>query len=398
MAARCQMARTMLLVAAVVAALAGSVVAQADDVPKDRCGLVAAANEDCRLEVFVLGHDNQIYHKYQMDDDKDQWSNWGSLGGKYLRGGPSIVQAADGRLVLFARGVDRAVYYKAQTEPNSAKWTKWESLGGRFASSPVAVLSAEGFLHVFAVGQDRTLLHKYQFDNTTSSELDWSSWQSLGGALTSLPSAALDAEGLIHVFARGPDRGLWHKAQEGGVEPRSVRWSDWSSLGGVLASGPRVPYLNDAVGLIQVVARASDKAYWEKHQTSEAGVSTDNETHASPGWSDWSCMGGIFTSGPASILGADGTAELFGRGPDKALWHKSQSYDGANLVWKKWVSHGGLLSTGPEVATRADGLMQVFARALDKNIYTKVQSVAANGTLEFSHWENLGGSTKSFPC
>merc|ERR1711988_198953 len=252
-------------------ALVATALAQTDDVPKDRCGLVASSNEDGRLEIFVLGHDNQIYHKYQMDGT--EWSNWGSLGGKYLRGGPSVVQAADGRLVLFARGVDRAVYYKAQTEPNSAKWTKWESLGGRFSSSPVAVLSSEGFLHVFAVGQDRTLLHKYQFDNTTSSELDWSSWQSLGGALTSLPSASLDTEGLLHVFARGPDRGMWHKAQQGECEPRSVKWTDWVSLGGVLASGPRVPYLNDAVGFIQVVARASDKAYWEKRQMTDASPS-----------------------------------------------------------------------------------------------------------------------------
>merc|ERR1711988_1369237 len=79
-------------------ALVATALAQTDDVPKDRCGLVASSNEDGRLEIFVLGHDNQIYHKYQMDGT--EWSNWGSLGGKYLRGGPSVVQAADGRLVL----------------------------------------------------------------------------------------------------------------------------------------------------------------------------------------------------------------------------------------------------------------------------------------------------------
>lgn len=384
-------------VAVAVAVMAVAMaVAQTDDVPKDRCGLVAAPNEDGRLEVFVLGHDNQIYHKYQMD--QETWSNWGSLGGKYIRGGPSVVQAADGRLVLFARGVDRSIYYKSQTEPSSPKWTKWDTLGGKFASAPVAVLSSEGFLHIFAVGQDRQLLHKYQFDNTTSSDLDWSSWQSLGGSLTSLPSAAIDPEGLMHVFARGPDRGLWHKAQEGECEPRSVKWTDWEELGGVLASGPRVPFLNDAVGMIQVVARASDKAYWEKHQTTEATPSADNKTYSGVGWSEWSCMGGIFTSGPTSMLGTDGTVEMFGRGPDKALWHKSQYYDGATLSWKKWVSHGGLLSTGPEVASRADGLLQVFGRGLDKNVYTKAQTVTGNGTLEFGHWENLGGATKSFPC
>merc|ERR1712187_344842 len=114
----------------VLAALAVLAAAQTDDVPKDRCGLVVASNEDERLEIFVLGHDNQIYHKYQLNDK--EWSNWASLGGVYIRGGPSVIKAADGRLVLFVRSTDRAIYYKAQTSANSATWTSWQSLGGRF--------------------------------------------------------------------------------------------------------------------------------------------------------------------------------------------------------------------------------------------------------------------------
>lgn len=383
-------------VVACVALMAAAVTAQTDDVPKDRCGLVVASNEDERLEIFVLGHDNQIYHKYQLNDK--EWSNWASLGGVYIRGGPSVVKAADGRLVLFVRSTDRAIYYKAQTSANSATWTSWQSLGGRFASSPAAILSAEGFLHVFAVGQDRTLLHKFQFDNVTSAQPDWSPWQSLGGSMTSLPSAVIDSEGLLHVFARGPDRALWHKGQVAEQEPRSVTWSDWTSLGGVLASGPRVPSLTDAVGLLNIVVRASDKAYWHKFQVpNHAGVCS-NCTDNGVSWSDWNCLGGIFSSGPSVSLSSDGTVELFGRGPDKALWHKGEFYDGTDLAWKRWTSLGGLLSTGPEVATRADGLLEVFARGLDKNIWHKAQEVTTNGTLTYRSWSLLGGSTKSFPC
>ena len=71
--------------------------------------------------------------------------------------------------------------------------------------------------------------------------------------MTSLPSAVLDPEGLIHIFARGPDRALWHKGQIGEQQPRSVRWSDWKSLGGVLSSGPRVPGIYNSVGLLEVI-------------------------------------------------------------------------------------------------------------------------------------------------
>merc|ERR1712226_1161768 len=83
-------------------ALVATALAQTDDVPKDRCGLVASSNEDGRLEIFVLGHDNQIYHKYQMDGT--EWSNWGSLGGKYLRAGPPSC-----RLPMVALSSSRAV-------------------------------------------------------------------------------------------------------------------------------------------------------------------------------------------------------------------------------------------------------------------------------------------------
>merc|ERR1712076_214237 len=275
----------MKFVALALLAVAALASAQTDDVPKDRCGVVVASNEDARLEIFVRGHDNQIYHKYQLNDK--EWSNWASLGGVYIRGGPSVIKAADVRLVLFVRSTDRAIYYKAQTSANSATWTSWQSLGGRFASSPAAILSAEGFLHVFAVGQDRTLLHKFQFDNVTSAQPDWSPWQSLGGSMTSLPSAVIDSEGLLHVFARGPDRALWHKGQVAEQEPRSVTWSDWT------------------------------------------------------------CLGGIFSSGPSVSLSSDGTVELFGRGLDKAIWHKAQK-------------------------------------------------VTTNGTLTYDVWSLLGGSTKSF--
>merc|ERR1712054_239147 len=74
----------------------------ASDIPKDRCGVVVAINEDERLELFTLGHDNLIYHKCQLT--AEEWSNWANLGGLYIRGGPSIVRNADGRLQMFVRG------------------------------------------------------------------------------------------------------------------------------------------------------------------------------------------------------------------------------------------------------------------------------------------------------
>merc|ERR1711871_1217871 len=157
--------------------------------------------------------------------------------------------------------------------------------------------------------------------------------------LTSLPSVELDAESLLHVFVRGPDRQLWTKAQVGRHDPRQVKWGEWENLGGVLSSGPRVPIVSNAVNLLEVYVRASDKAFWQK----------------------------------------------------------DQSHINGTVVWNRWNSLGGMTSTGPAVVQRADGLLEVFVRGVDKNIWHKSQ-VLANGTLSFGPWKFLGGSTKSFPC
>merc|ERR1711988_1019961 len=237
----------------------------ASDIPKDRCGVVVAINEDERLELFTLGHDNLIYHKYQLT--AEEWSNWANL--------------------------------------------------------------------------------------------------------------------------RGPDRQLWTKAQVGRQDPRQVKWGEWENLGGVLSSGPRVPIVSNAVNLLEVYVRASDKAFWQKFQIAghDKGVS----------WDDWVPLGGVFSSGPEAILNMDGLLDVFGRGPDKAIWHKGQSHINGTVVWNRWNSLGGMTSTGPAVVQRADGLLEVFVRGVDKNIGHESQ-ILANGTLSFGPWKFLGGSTKSFPC
>ena len=233
-------------------------------IPRDKCGLTIGINEDERMEVYILGSDKGYYHKYETSPG-GEWSAWIPLGGSF-KGGPSVVRSNDGRLEVFGRGADNGIWHKYQSEPNSFSWTQWMSLGStyKFTSNPVAVLSSEGFIHLFAKGADNSLMHKTQFTNNTL--FVWTEWTSLGGSLTSQPAVMLDAEGLLHVFVRGPDRALWHKYQIGGQEPRYVKWSEWQSLGGVLASAPRVPVALNTVNLLEIFVRASDKAFWHRCQ------------------------------------------------------------------------------------------------------------------------------------
>jgi len=378
-------------VAVLVACHAETVDLQIDpSIPRDKCGVTLGVNEDDRTSLFILGVDKQFYHKYETREG--DWSDWDSLGGVF-KGGPSVVRSSDGRLQVFGRGSDNQIWHRYQAEPNAEKlWTQWLPLGSKFASDPVAVLSSEGFVHIFAKGADGSLAHKTQYTNNTL--FIWTEWTSLGGSLTSQPAVMLDAEGLIHIFVRGPDRALWHKHQIGGQEPRYVKWSEWQSLGGVLASAPRVPIALNTVNLLEIFVRASDKAFWHRSQVASL---PPGEREVS--WNEWQSLGGVFSSGPSTVLNGEGLVEAFGRGADKAVWHKTQSLVDGVPTWTNWASIHGITSSGPAVRVRGDGLLDVYVRGVDKQIWMKSQMYVGNST-DFGVWRGLGSSVfaEAFAC
>merc|ERR1711998_241133 len=371
-------------------------------IPRDKCGLSIGVNEDDRAELFILGTDKAFYHRWELPKEDPEaatsetgFSSWVTLGGSF-KGGPTVVRSNDGRLEVFGRGADNSIWHKYQAEPNSPAWTQWMTLGTKtkFTSNPVAILSSEGFIHLFAKGIDNSLMHKTQFTNNTL--FVWTEWTSLGGSLTSQPAVSLDAEGLLHVFVRGPDRALWHKHQIGGQEPRYVKWSEWQSLGGVLASAPRVPVALNTVNLLEIFVRASDKAFWHRCQVASL-PSYEREVD----WNEWQSLGGVFSSGPSSVLNGDGLIETYGRGADKAVWRKNQFLVDGIPKWTNWVSLRGITSAGPAVRVRTDGLVDVFSRGVDKQIWYKGQAVTGNATA-FGIWKALSNPvqvlSEAFAC
>ena len=83
-------------------------------------------NADGRLEVFVRGADNALWHIWQTAPNNG-WCGWASLGGWIPR--PGGHQNADGRMEVFVRGADNALWHIWQTAPNNG-WCGWASLGG----------------------------------------------------------------------------------------------------------------------------------------------------------------------------------------------------------------------------------------------------------------------------
>jgi glycosyltransferase involved in cell wall biosynthesis len=148
-----------------------------------------------RVDVFVRGTDNALWHKWFSGG----WSGWESLGG-VLTSDPAAVSWGANRIDVFVRGTDNALWHKWF----SGGWSGWESLGGVLTSGPGACSWSSGRLDVFVRGTDNALSHKWFSGG-------WSGWESLGGVLTSDPAAVSWGADRIDVFVRGTDNALWHK-------------------------------------------------------------------------------------------------------------------------------------------------------------------------------------------
>ncbi len=88
-------------------------------------------NADGRLEVFIVGQNKQLYHRYQTASKADWNSEWLSLGGSW-DGNPTVISNADGRLEVFIVGQNKQLYHRYQTASGNDWNSEWLSLGGKW--------------------------------------------------------------------------------------------------------------------------------------------------------------------------------------------------------------------------------------------------------------------------
>jgi acylphosphatase len=88
---------------------------------------------------------------------------WVSLGGQWSSI-PIVGRNQDGRLEIFIVGQSEKLYHRYQTSPNNSNgWNdKWEDLGGKWNANPVVANNADGRLEIFIVGQSEKLYHTWQ--------------------------------------------------------------------------------------------------------------------------------------------------------------------------------------------------------------------------------------------
>src|SRR5690242_11114403 len=148
----------------------------ADDYVAPR--LTIGQNENGQLEVFQVGPEGDLWHRWRKTSD-GAWSSWSSLGGSLLAG-LAVVTNGEGQMEVFA--VDRSTHALEcihQLTTNSLSWSSWTNLGGA-CEPPVAVgQNPDGRLEVFAVdAATRGVRHVWQTDLHGG----WSGWSALDGS------------------------------------------------------------------------------------------------------------------------------------------------------------------------------------------------------------------------
>jgi hypothetical protein len=167
---------------------------------------VVVRNTDGRLELFaVYGNNRTLCHRWQTtrvkdntgkDTDKWNWSDgWDGLGGYWsARSTPAVALNADNRLEVFMVGKNQQLYHTWQTSRDSttgkADWfTEWEILEKRkknedgttqtekwpLSSNPAIGRNANGTLDVFMIDNDGVVNHKWQTTkNSNTGRWYWS--------------------------------------------------------------------------------------------------------------------------------------------------------------------------------------------------------------------------------
>ncbi len=232
-------------------------------------------NSDGRLEVFVAGSDNALWNIWQTKPGGN-WSSWGFLGtppGITSISYPVAGENADGRLEAFIIGSDNALWHKWQTKPGGT-WGGWFSLekpsSGNAFFIPFIRKNDDGRLEVFTVGTDGMLWHLWQVAPNAA----WSQWTSLGNPPTanvqSAPSVRKNKDGRLEAFIIGSDGALWHIWQllPGGA------WGNWDSLGMpsnsvILSAGPIV--VENIDGRLEAFTGGTDNTLWHTWQVSPGG-------------------------------------------------------------------------------------------------------------------------------
>lgn len=290
-----------------------------------------------RLDVFGVGQDGAVYHKY-WGNGWSPASGWNRLGGVFTSP-PVVVAPKPDRLEVFGLGQNLELWRKRW---NGTRWlpagTDWESLGGGWSSLP-AVRGTPSDLTIAGVGIDTGMYYDWR---DPQNQWHYGDWYALGGQFTSAP-VILTIPGIKNVLALGRNDEIWRRHLVGGIDPSQI---PWESMGGKFISAPAAGRLerhpNDGV----VFGLGQDAAMWHCTYT----VQTP-ETRPEA----WSSLGGAFTSAPTVVETRGDRLDVFGLGEGLGVWHKAWVKDHWEPTGDGWRALGGKFRYSTPLPTNGRG-------------------------------------------
>ncbi|XUL85778.1 glycoside hydrolase family 27 protein [Streptomyces galilaeus] len=214
-----------------------------------------------------------------------------------ILGQPAAYASAGGRIDVFVRGTDSRVYRRVFA---AGRWGAWQSLGGQVADAPSVAFTDPAHWTLFATGSDGQVVQR-------GPSTAWSSLGAPGGRVVyGRPSAAVDAQGQVHVAVRSAADDVWTRTRD-----TSGEWSPWSSLGGTVSGSPTLVAVGDAVVLY---ARAADYTLWQQRY----------ENGAWQGWTKQVAFpSAAFDGALGAVAGPGGTVDAVYLGVDGYV-HRTQ--------------------------------------------------------------------------
>ena len=324
--------------------------------PRQSSGPVVAWGAN-RLDVFVLGTDRQLYHKWWNG------SAWGpSLTGYEAMGGvctsvPQAVAWGANRLDVFVLGTDRQLYHKWW---NGSAWgpslTGWEAMGGVINEDPRVVSWGANRLDVFVVGTDRQLYHKWWNGSAWGPSL--TGYEAMGGVIIGQPEVVSWGPNRLDIFVVGSDRQLYHKWWNGSAWGPSL--TGWEAMGGVCASAPRAVCWGP--NRIDVFVIGTDGQLFHKWWNGSAW---------GPSLTGWEPMGGVCVTVPEVVAWGPNRLDVFVIGTDKQLFHKWWNGSAWSPSLTGWEAMGGVCTSPPRVVAWGPNRLDVFVTGTDRALFHK---------------------------
>ena len=238
-----------------------------------------------------------------------------------------------------------------------------ETLGGVISSPPTAVSRGTGKMDIFSVGNDSSLIHKY-YDGTAW-QPSATTFESLGGKLDTSEILAVTANGAnpLDIFGKGTDNSIYHKYYDG---------SSWQPKGDTTEN------LGGGESFIYAPAVVS----WGPNRTDVFAIAK-NLTLLHQYWdgttwlSQWESLGDAkFADTPTAISWGANRLDIFGvEAESGALIHKV--WDGSQ--WSDWENLGT-----PSADVSLVGTVAATSWSANR---TDIVALGTDGAYYYKYWD-----------